>query len=274
MGVVELKRFDPAAAVFVVGGVIGIGVHGGLYSRFGPLWVYPYFLGLWLALHATFFGLQMLYLQRKTFDTRREWISDMFYYTFEAAVALLLLIGYFVGYRVDGGLWGVFLFACLVLDVWVVYQARQQWMTQDAESGKFEAEKIERTCAQKCGRCAISGINTTLRVIAFLTLGLLLGGCWTQAAGYRMYPPRGIFVPLTYPTGQVQNIHVWYGQSSLYLSFSISLTLSLCFSLSLSLSLYRSAFFLLSASSQPFVCMCASPQVHRRAQCLSADVLV
>lgn len=42
--------------------------------------------------------------------------------------------------------------------------------------------------------------------IAFLFNGLLLGGCWLQAAGYRNYPPVGTYVTISYPTGQQQRI--------------------------------------------------------------------
>ena len=45
-----------------------------------------------------------------------------------------------------------------------------------------------------------------LRVVAFLITGLLLGGAYLQANGYRTYKPEGTFVTITYPNGYKQKI--------------------------------------------------------------------
>jgi hypothetical protein len=205
-----LRRLDIVALVPIVGGGIGMGVHGYFLHIAGPVWVFPNFLGLWLSLFSAFFGLQMLYLQRKHYDSIHEFRADTMYYAFLVCVAVVLAIGYFVGYRLDGGLWSLFLAVTLGIDLLIVRRSTHpsvhQLLIQDVDTDAPSASCIDRS---ELFRGAFVVFNVVLRGLAFFLLCFLLGGCWSQAIGYRMYPPRGTFVTLSYPGGQMQSVHVW-----------------------------------------------------------------
>jgi pimeloyl-ACP methyl ester carboxylesterase len=174
----------------------------------GPIWVYPFFLGFWMALFTTFFAFGVLIkLRHGAYSSRRVWLTNMWYYNVAATFALLLSLGYFIGYRPDGGTWGIVVLAAVLLNVWVVYLLKplEEPLLGRPESAPSAAPNA---CASRC-RCFVWGFHLFLRGIAILCLGLMLGGCWTQAIGYRRFPPRGSFYTITHSSGHTQEVHAW-----------------------------------------------------------------
>jgi hypothetical protein len=216
------NRFDIAALTGFCGGFIGIIVHGAFLKVPGPLYVFPNVLGVWLAIFMMFFSLQLAYLQRKQFAHPRQRRADLFYYAFLTIVAFLLFIGSSVGYRPDGAVWNIFLTIILGLCTLFVAQSSPSYPHSQAATMDADPEQPASTMdtqrsligqglwkqyPKSC--CCVAGLNTFLRVIAFVLFGLLLGGTWFQAAGYQRFPPRGTFVTLRFPDSQPQRVHVW-----------------------------------------------------------------
>jgi hypothetical protein len=148
-------------------------------------------------------------------------------YYFLSVVAFLLQLGWFVGYRTDGGMWGLCLLALFLLVIYVERRllamreglgfadppqqthpamqmngnAYDKSLNSDFESNaamdkkaENESEPKRRSCITLgcCGKWAL----LSLRVVAFLLTCLLLGGCWQQASGYRYFPPNGTYIEL------------------------------------------------------------------------------
>jgi hypothetical protein len=209
----KMKLRAIAGGTLALLGAVGVGFHGYYITAPGPLWVFPNFLGLWLASLTFVFSLQSFYIRKSEPLTRFRSRVNVYYYALLCVVSALLCIGYFVGYRPDGGAWSIALFLAALLDLLL---SRRNDADATWRSSPFSTQRIglidyntqAKPARHPLPRLAVAA-NTTLRAIALILAALLLGGCWVQAIGYRMYPPRGQFVKLNYAAGQTQAIHVY-----------------------------------------------------------------
>ena len=79
---VSLQRYDIVGIICAISGIAGLAAHSALYGRAGPVWVYPYFMGIWATIHITFFAWQIFYLQRRHL-IRRERTADLILRTYD-----------------------------------------------------------------------------------------------------------------------------------------------------------------------------------------------
>lgn len=229
-----------AAGAATVVGAIGLAIHAAYLHIGGPRWVYPHFLGLWLALLTCFFGLQAGWqVWAGPADTARQRRANVIGFAFLVVVAFLLLLGYAVGTRADGSLWSTALLLTASLNLHLARLAAQD--EPHAESGASSTSSHEQGLLHSwnggssvadshavsvnkpdsppasvtgpsvapCWLRTLTVVNAGLRVLGLLLTGLLLGGCWTQAIGWRHYTPRGSFYSIQTPTGETQSVHAW-----------------------------------------------------------------
>ena len=247
-----------------------------------PVNGFPAFLGLLLAAFTFLFAAEAGYLlmDRRRLP-RRAWRCAAAGAVLSVLAAFLLLIGYFLAYRVDGGLWCFAVLAAtglclcgslrrpsnsvdadkpppaLALSVSTLSptalaaadatRSSSSNVSSDGRASLHWAQRPQsstiagaaapsggRTSATACtdsaraacaapsppccapclparttrGGCALASAHATLWVITLAFLLLMLGGCWTQAGGYRAFPPRGHFYSIV--TGDaVQTVHAW-----------------------------------------------------------------
>jgi len=209
------RLVDAAAAAFAVAGLAGVVANAVWLTRPGPgPFVQPHFLGLWLATLTLFYGAQIAWQQHGPAPppTRRRQVALASQYAVLVLVALLLVVGCGVGYRLDGVGWSLALLACLAVNMALAWPAHRE----PAAGALLKADSAQAPLLPDAAAVAVNDgegepaaalggaglprwaralrtANACLLGAAFVCLALLLGGCWTQAAGYRAYPPRGAF---------------------------------------------------------------------------------
>jgi hypothetical protein len=147
---------------------------------------------------------------------------------------MLLVLGYFLAYNNGAGLWSIFLTMLSLLNI-IIYKQFSESLcpividnSVDVEhshtvntiiddnnmidlkasltdNGRSKENDKKPNCYSYLTTFGIA-LYCCLRVVAFLITGLLLGGAYLQANGYRTYKPEGTFVTITYPNGYKQKI--------------------------------------------------------------------
>ena len=265
------------ALVLVLGvggaaGMIAFGIF--LYSPAPPpANGFPAFLGLLAACITLLLALESIFLLRFANSlgtlTHQAWMVGVAGAALTTAVAALLTVGYFIGYRVDGGLWGCVLFmvslTCLsgalgrskdagatiappelashpapfrdeaiitpLSPLLVDNVVGNDTLNDGGPAARGEPFAADVTplpphtmycCSSWLPRgpphswphpsrflCIAHIAHTTVWIVVIIFLTLMLGGCFTQAIGFRRYPPRGRFYDLTVESGAMQRIHAW-----------------------------------------------------------------
>ena len=204
---VTYHPLDLLASVYCLCGLIGVIVHGYYIHTPGPRVIFPHFLGLWLALFQFYFGLQMIYVRgRKDCDSKTSKWSLVYYYT-ASIITGLLIIGYFIGYRIDGGLWCLLLLSCLLTTLSILISTKKQSAIVEAVLTNDKSIIVSKPTAllTQVGRKC----NTLFGGVVLVLLFLLLGGAWLQGVGYQLFRPRGQIVTINYDNGQQQKVHTY-----------------------------------------------------------------
>jgi pimeloyl-ACP methyl ester carboxylesterase len=228
------RAFDVAAVLLLVGGVLGVIIHGALLNTPGPgVVLYPHFFGLWLAVFVTFYALQLLW-QYHLSVARPRFAATASYVHYVALdlIAGFIFLGACVGWRADGAVWSIFLLACLLLNTllaWHRFRAATSESTTSmtpiassftssgskarleggessvsAETSSGDGVSVGRVDARTLR--ALTVCNSILLSLALIFMALLLSGTWVQAAGYRRFPPVGAFYPVTFPNGATVSV--------------------------------------------------------------------
>jgi hypothetical protein len=207
------------AICFAVGGVIGLIVSATLSNDFAAPSMPPRFLTIWLSLFMTFYSLQILWnLLVFPFHGFKNSLVNLIHYIVISLVVFVLMVSNYVGYRNDGGTWGLFLLVPTILNA-AIY-----WERLKEIKGKSEHEKhgILGNITPQSGvnieslkpamrrlLYFIAALNIFFLGLAFILIILLIGGSTIQANGYRSFPPRGIFVNVISPNGLSSKVMVY-----------------------------------------------------------------
>jgi len=148
-----------------------------------------------------------------------------YYYYMITFFSILLFIGYFIGYNNGAGVWTILLSIQGIFHI-ILYRQFEDTKSKPVivinddvdnsiveELNPLKDDSIQDISPRKTENrfmnifksCSI-GIFISFRIISFACNGLLLGGCYMQAIGYRMYTPQGEFVTITYENGYKQKI--------------------------------------------------------------------
>lgn len=205
-----------------------------------PRIVAPLTTDVWMAALVLFYAsVSLLFLVNR--DTN-EWFLFFFngsrqcsvifwryHYLGLALVSFLLQLGWFVGYRIDGGAWGLGLFflfiICYLVESRIVSTSQRTHESRDSSSvnslhitskssstviaiegsanSKYSGGEsssthpgIEKSKFSTRIICIGKWSLFVLRIFTALFTVLLLGGCWLQAAGYRNFPPQGQYITI------------------------------------------------------------------------------
>eukprot|EP01113_Clastostelium_recurvatum_P042583 TRINITY_DN6909_c0_g1_i1.p1 TRINITY_DN6909_c0_g1~~TRINITY_DN6909_c0_g1_i1.p1 ORF type:complete len:532 (-),score=102.87 TRINITY_DN6909_c0_g1_i1:34-1629(-) len=223
----RLVALDLVAAAFCLAGLIGLIYHGARLDDYNQPIMVPHFLGIWLSTFMLFYGLQIPWTLH--FTPHRGYklsLASFIQYCIIAVVVFILIIGYYVGFRNDGGTWALFLFPCVLINTYLAWirmrlaapNSRISFTVRSKEDGTMDSSDskpwfdhmvVPKTKAQRIVLLTAAGLNVFVLSIAFITVGLLLGGCLVQAQGYRSYPPRGRFVTVSGSKGQTTEVMIW-----------------------------------------------------------------
>ena len=156
-----------------------------------------------------------------------------YYYYNITLFSMLLVLGYFLAYNNGAGLWSILLTMLSILNIIIHKQFSESLcpividnsvdvehnhtvnkIIDDNNMVDLKVSLTDNGISKEYDKKPSSYYLTTfgialyccLRVVAFLITGLLLGGAYLQANGYRTYKPEGTFVVITYPNGYKQKI--------------------------------------------------------------------
>lgn len=217
---------DGLAVLFVSTGIAAIGTNAFYLHHYTAAGVFPAFSGLWFSLFIVIFSAQLALRSRLAHAMPAASLCVRTFpiglYSYLSLVALLVSVGYFVAYRPDGGVYGLVLAFILCLNAREARASSVQQNPTDYDKLAIHVhetvpvEEWQRTNSrQPCKRphfsilCCVRGANVSILAISSFLLTMMLGGAWLQAQGYRMYPPRGKFVDLKFPNGEMRKSHVW-----------------------------------------------------------------
>ena len=190
-----------------------------------PAYGFPAFLGLLLASYALFFigdAILTVGCTRGSTLSRTAWRCGVAGSCIGVIASVLLVLAYFIGFRVDGGMWSLVLLTAVLLNLYVTVRRAVSsgghandgvdvdWPTPSTERASSAAARclaLRSYCAQpaprRCAplisrgasraRCTADVMHGVARWTALTLVIAQLGGAWLQAAGYRKYPPRGNF---------------------------------------------------------------------------------
>lgn len=139
------------------------------------------------------------------------------------------MIGWFVGYNNSAGLWCIELILLSIFNIFLHKQLHDSTCSivvddsidKDSSSHTINAIIEENSLDNLQTALTESNYNvkalnylqtfgiglfTFLRIVVFSITGLLLGGTYLQAHGYRTYKPHGKFIEITYTNGYKQKI--------------------------------------------------------------------
>jgi len=157
----------------------------------------PFVSGVWLCTFTLVFSLQGLFILK--FHVPQ---SPLLYLAL-AVLAAALGMGYFVGFRIDAGLWAAILIAQLLFNSWLASQEGCTVLDPDEQNVYTELASPDASMRLCSPGSAWRTCNNVLVGLTCFFMVMLEGGCWLQAIGYRKYSPQGTFV-----TVQVLNVNL------------------------------------------------------------------
>jgi len=156
-----------------------------------------------------------------------------YYYYFITLFSMLLVLGYFLAYNNGAGLWSILLTLLSVLNIIIHKQFSESLcpiviiddsidvehnhtvntIIDDNTMVDLKTSLTDNDISKENDKKPSSYLTTCgiavfmcLRVVAFSITGLLLGGAYLQANGYRTFKPQGTFIEIAYANGYKQKI--------------------------------------------------------------------
>jgi len=221
-------------------------LNAGSISSKGIRVVYPYPSVIWVTSLIMFYSFSSLLLihSKKTLLYMNSGKSLLkcckkfsyyywgYYYYCITLFSSLLALGWFLAYNNDAALWSIVLTMLSILNIFL-HQQFSESLCPVVINNSVDLEHSNHTINTIIDESSIVNnqvslidndiseghdknrsylttfgiaLFTCLTVVAFLITGLLLGGAFLQANGYRTYKPQGNFIEITYANGYKQKI--------------------------------------------------------------------
>ncbi|CAF0715670.1 unnamed protein product [Brachionus calyciflorus] len=183
-----MKKFFLFSCLDLSVGALGMLLYGIFTSTYGPIWIRNQYIGLWLLTILFFYSIQSIYLELRTWPNKITYFLDVAFFSITVILTLILSIFYCISVRIDGIVWGFYIFAVNLTNVSILFLKRHHLKYKNP---KTPIKKPLFILIQ-----TIKVLNFILRLIFLVVICFMINGASKEAIGKSKYPARGQIVEL------------------------------------------------------------------------------
>ncbi len=166
-------------------GLVGMLVYGILTSTDGPFWIRNQYIGIWLLLLVTLYGIISIYLETKHMKRERgaKFYYELAFFLPTTVISLVMSVYFGISGKIDSTIWSVYICAVSFTNCYIVFLKTKRIDNEQSGSEPGEETVLTEGSNEDRNPRLLSAINISLKIASLVILCFVLNGAIEIGAG-------------------------------------------------------------------------------------------